>query len=327
MNDAKVALADVKVGSGFERVLEEIRAKRVHHSYLLISNDDLDAKTAARRIHMEAICGCGDCENCRRAMAGSHPDLVEVQVFGTQVLVDQVRQAARSAYLAPVAGPRKTIVIGEAQRMNPNAQNALLKVLEEPAPSTTIVLTASDSEGLLLTVRSRTVLVSLEASDDGHNLPELDSDIREELLTWLASGPFNAGRALDVAASCLATLKSAREDVTSEAPDEFSSLTKREHDDRAKRKGRLVEHEMASAILEEVATFARDVVASASGHADIRNPELRKKIEKLSAVRGIRPRAIRLLEQCVEARRRLEANANVTLVLEWIMLAVCAAFD
>jgi len=110
---------------------------------------------------------CRACRGCRLVAGGNHPDLHRLgpEGPGGQVVIgDSARPAARGvrnlvaelAYL-PVEGGHRVAIVEHAERMNEDAQNALLKTLEEPPPRTTIILCADEEDRLLPTVRSRCV--------------------------------------------------------------------------------------------------------------------------------------------------------------------------
>src|SRR5471032_3110539 len=110
---------------------------------------------------------CHDCRGCRLIAGANHPDLHRLgpEGPGGQVVIgDSARPAGRGvrnlvaelAYL-PVEGGHRVAVVEHAERMNEDAQNALLKTLEEPPARTTIVLCADEEDRLLPTVRSRCV--------------------------------------------------------------------------------------------------------------------------------------------------------------------------
>ena len=94
-------------------------------------------------------------EVSRRALRGLHPDVVEFEPDGNQILVAQADAIMREAYRSPIEGDRKIVIVLEADRLNEASSNKLLKTLEEPPTSTTMVLVTSSPDDLLDTVRSR----------------------------------------------------------------------------------------------------------------------------------------------------------------------------
>ena len=143
-------------------------ASRLSQSYIIAapSADDCDAQAA--RLAARAVCSgvepkpCGKCRDCRKAAAGIHPDIIDVRRMTDdkgrpkrEIMVDQVRAMAADASILPNEAERKVYVIHEAELMNESAQNAALKLLEEPPAWVVFILCTVNSERLLPTVRSR----------------------------------------------------------------------------------------------------------------------------------------------------------------------------
>lgn len=134
---------------------------------------------------------CGHCRACRKTLLGIHPDVITVAPGldsqgrkRREMTVDQVRAVAATAAVMPNEGRRKAYVIEDADTMNTQAQNALLKLLEEPPESAAFILEAANASLLLPTVRSRCEMI--RANADAEASPEAESDARE-LLGALAS--------------------------------------------------------------------------------------------------------------------------------------------
>lgn len=127
-------------------------------------------KTAAFDIACALFCehgrACGECGPCRRMIAGSNPDYTLFNPDGLIIKVDDVREIRRLSFILPSESNHKIFVINCANMMNVQAQNALLKVLEEPL-STIFILLCDNLQSLLQTVRSRCmVFSSCELSDE-----------------------------------------------------------------------------------------------------------------------------------------------------------------
>lgn len=138
---------------------------------------------------------CGGCRGCAWVAAGSHPDRVAIS-YGlrddgqprTEIVVDQVRELSARLAMRPHAGGWQVATIDPADRLNPNAANALLKTLEEPAADTVIVLVADEPTRLPATIRSRCQLVEARFPD------------RTLALAWLAGQGIDAAEAGDALA-------------------------------------------------------------------------------------------------------------------------------
>lgn len=151
------------------------------HAYL-VSGGGPDSRTElAKRLTAAYLCEgetspggsspCGVCRACRKAAAGVHPDvsLTAPPPDKREIGVDQIRALRAGAYIRPNEGRRKVYVIDPADTMNPAAQNALLKVLEEGPAYAAFLLLAEQPGRLLDTVRSRCELLALppeEAAPD-----------------------------------------------------------------------------------------------------------------------------------------------------------------
>jgi DNA polymerase III subunit delta' len=106
---------------------------------------------------------CRACLACRKVESGTHPDVHRLapEGAGGQIRIGQVQALGAELALLPLEGRCRMAVIEQAQRLNPDAQNALLKLLEEPPARVTIVLAADEPSGLLPTVISRCARVRL----------------------------------------------------------------------------------------------------------------------------------------------------------------------
>jgi len=107
--------------------------------------------------------GCGQCRACVTTMAGTHADVRRIIPEGLSIGVDEMRTIVQIASRRPSTGRWQVVVIEDADRLTEGAANALLKVVEEPPPSTVFLLCAPsvDPEDIAITLRSRCRLVAL----------------------------------------------------------------------------------------------------------------------------------------------------------------------
>ena len=158
------------------------------------------AMAAALNCAVEPNIGCGQCSSCLRIARHRHPDVHHVVPEGPLIPVATIReQVIPEAYRSPFEGRRKVFVIEEAERMNPEAQNALLKTLEEPQPDTIFILISDRSEELLDTVRSRCRTIHLEPVPEARIIELLDAEGAGEgeamLAARLSDGDIELARA------------------------------------------------------------------------------------------------------------------------------------
>src|SRR6516225_2515010 len=135
--------------------------------------------------------GCGRCRACATTIAGTHADVRRVIPEGLSIGVDEMRAIVQIASRRPTTGHRQIVVIEDADRLTEGAANALLKVVEEPPPSTVFLLCAPsvDPEDIAITRRSRCRLVALVTpSVDAIARVLVDSDGLDEAdARWAAS--------------------------------------------------------------------------------------------------------------------------------------------
>ncbi len=114
---------------------------------------------AARLLCLVPVQGqpCGECRSCLLLKSQSHPDLFKAEIpeDKAQLPVDVIREFTQGLQLTPSIGPHRVGLIEEADQMNTNAANALLKTLEEPSPRSWLILVSDDPESLPATILSR----------------------------------------------------------------------------------------------------------------------------------------------------------------------------
>jgi DNA polymerase III subunit delta' len=150
-----------------------VRGGRRHHAYILACPELEPTMALATAVAAALVCetpndgdGCGTCSGCRKRAAGNHPDVLAVAPGekGT-ITIEQVRDIVSRLGMHAVVARTKVVVVSRADAMNPAAQNALLKTLEEPPGATCFLLTAVRPRALLPTIRSRSQIVRLAPSD------------------------------------------------------------------------------------------------------------------------------------------------------------------
>jgi DNA polymerase-3 subunit delta' len=103
----------------------------------------------------ESFRACGQCEPCRKLARGNHPDFIFVEPETQKIKIDQIRRIMHQAHFRPIAHRRRWVLLNESDCMNENAQNSLLRTLEEPPEDTHFILINHSLERLLPTIRSR----------------------------------------------------------------------------------------------------------------------------------------------------------------------------
>lgn len=162
-----------------EMFRRSLRRGRMSHAYLFLGPDGVGKRRFGRAIAQCLLCerfeddvleACGECSGCRQVMAGTHPDLISVgcppgkSEVPIEVFVGSHEKRGREGMchdlsLRPASGRHKVAIIDDVDRLNEESANALLKTLEEPPSYATLMLIATNLDGILPTIRSRCQLM------------------------------------------------------------------------------------------------------------------------------------------------------------------------
>lgn len=151
--------ANIRPGALFHGLIQEFASGNAVHAYLFTGPRGVGKKTLANLCARTLLCTgeqkpCGACPPCIRFLDGAHPDVLRIPGEKT-VGVDQIREAVRLTGEHTYEGGRRVILIERAEKMTAQAQNCLLKTLEEPVEGTFFFLAAEDTSALLTTIVSR----------------------------------------------------------------------------------------------------------------------------------------------------------------------------
>jgi len=144
------------------RILQQAMLKnRMAHAYLFYGMQGIGKKSVALVFAKALNCrtgqgdACGHCSSCLKVDHGNHPDLRIIEPAGQFIRIDQIRELQQQMAFRPFDGGRRTLILIDAEKMNPPAAGALLKTLEEPTQANILILISSRPYLLPLTVLSR----------------------------------------------------------------------------------------------------------------------------------------------------------------------------
>lgn len=165
-----------------EHLQNAIATKKVSHAYIIngerFSGKEFIAGIFAMALQCEkqGTDPCMECHSCKQAVTGNQPDIIRVShEKPNSIGVDDVRtQINADVAIKPYSSPYKIYIVNEAEKMTPQAQNALLKTLEEPPEYAVILLLTTNLNSLLPTIQSRCVVLNMK--------PVADSLIRDYLM-------------------------------------------------------------------------------------------------------------------------------------------------
>lgn len=134
-------------------------SQNMTHAWLFTGPPGSGRSNAAMAFAAALVCeegGCGQCVNCKTALAGSHADVELIRTEGLSIKIDEVRELITRASWSPSVANYRVVVIEDADRLTESAANALLKAVEEPGARTVWLLCAPSTTDVLPTILSRT---------------------------------------------------------------------------------------------------------------------------------------------------------------------------
>lgn len=170
------------------------KTSRVPHAMLIEGGSSDERRELSLYIAKAAVCiggnkPCDGCNPCHLVTDGNHPDVTVVtpEDGKKNIAVSQIREVRSDAFIKPHSADKRVFIIDKAQSMNEYAQNALLKVLEEPPAGVIFVLLADSRTKLLPTVISRCNLFSLPPSENA-SADNPQEETAQEFIKLLLSG-------------------------------------------------------------------------------------------------------------------------------------------
>ena len=349
---------------GHERAIAMLRrsisASRLSHAYLFTGPPGTGKRTLAIAFAMALNCQaaessiqnstaevrpdapCGLCSACQRILHGAHPDVVEVsletqaqalaQAAGKgkaappkELRIDTIREMQATVGLLPHSGRWKVYIVGDADRLNDEAANCMLKTLEEPPAHTILVLLASDEASVLPTISSRCIQVPLRAMSGATVKESLvtrwgveDTD-RAELLAALSGG--RLGYAVNLSRDTGAL------DARREHLQELTLLGKANIADRMDAASRYARQFTDArpalySMLDTWESWWRDVLIVSAQAGELAANRDQMQALAASARRNSPQRAAEAIELIADTRKQLLENVNPRLALESLALGM-----
>ena len=318
---------------GHEQIIENLKNaicyEKISHAYIFNGPDLSGKKMLAEAFAMALQCekeqsfGCMECHSCKQAISHNHPDIIYVSHEKPNTIgVDDIRTQVNSDIgIKPYSSKYKIYIIDEAEKMNPQAQNALLKTIEEPPSYGILMLLTTNADGFLQTILSRCITLNLRGVKTEVIKKNLMThyqkpDYLADICATFSQG--NVGKAIQLASSeefnvlkaaVLALLKKTEELDVGDI-----SVTARE---LSEYKPQIDEY------LDLMTMWFRDVLYYKAAE-DVNNLIYKDEvfdIKKQAAKRsyyGIEE----ILGQIQTARTRIKANVNFELTMELLLLAI-----
>ena len=306
-----------------------IESDKVAHAYLIQGETGTGKRLLADTFAQALLCSapgseaCGTCHDCRQVLSGNHPDIVYVTHEKPGLIsVDEIRkQVVGDVQIKPYNGKYKIYIIEEAEKMNQQAQSALLKTLEEPPSYVVILLLTVNAAALLETIRSRCIQLTLQpVSDELVEQYLMDHlqipDYQARLCLAFAQG--SIGKAMELASSeSFAQIRRTALMVATKVRDmdvsQIASVVRE-----------VTQYKVSiGEFLDILAVWYRDVLyfkATRTADSLIFRDQLQqiRQTAKLSSYEGIET----ILEAIRTAKQRLDANVSFDLTMELLFMTI-----
>lgn len=141
--------------------------KKISHSYMFIGTEGIGKKMIANEFAKMILCTsenqyCGQCKSCIEFDTNNNPDFKIIEPDGNSIKIEQIREFQAKVLEKPIIAGRKVYIINDSDKMTTEAQNCLLKTLEEPPEFITIILIASNENSFLTTIKSRCMIIHFD---------------------------------------------------------------------------------------------------------------------------------------------------------------------
>ena len=306
-----------------------VREDKVSHAYILNGERGAGKKMLANLFAATLLCEkggpdpCNECHSCRQAESGNHPDIIKVtHEKPNSISVDDIReQVNNTIMIKPYQGTYKVYIIPQADMMTPQAQNALLKTIEEPPEYAVIMLLTENADTLLSTINSRCVMLKLRNIKDTLIKKYLMEtmqvpDYKADMCTAFAQG--NMGRAIMLANS------EHFNEIRDEAVQLLKYINEMELSEIVQAVSRITAYKLEiNDYLDIIMIWYRDVLlykATKDMDKVVFKDQIKyiKERAKRSSYEGIEL----IIESLEKAKARLKANVNFDLVMELLFLTI-----
>ncbi len=306
-----------------------LSTRNISHAYIICGEKNSGKEFIARIFAMAIQCEkkeaepCGVCHSCKQALSKNNPDIIMVgHEKPNTISVEDIRnQVNNDIIIKPYSGEYKIYIINECEKMTPQAQNALLKTLEEPPKYAVLLLLTTNVQLLLPTISSRCVVLNVKAVSDKqitkYIMEELQlPDYKAKICAAFARG--NVGRAKQLATN------EDFEIIREEATTLLRNIKEMEINEIVTAIKKINEYHMdVTDYLDILAVWYRDVLlfkATKDANTLIFKDEIQyiKKGAQLSGYEGLE----KILKALQNTQTRLKANVNFDLAMELLLLTI-----
>ena len=163
-----------------QQLKKSIENNQISHSYLFIGIEGIGKKLLATEFAKAILClgdnkYCNNCKSCIEFDGNNNPDFLYIEPDGNSLKIEQIREMQKKVQEKPIISNKKVYIINDADKMTLEAQNSLLKTLEEPPEFATIILIGTNENAFLATIKSRCMIIHFNQIADNKMIEYLNS--------------------------------------------------------------------------------------------------------------------------------------------------------
>lgn len=188
-----------------QELINAVKLNKTSHSYLFIGTEGIGKKLIAKEFAKMLLClddnkYCDKCKSCIEFNSENNPDFNIIEPEGNSIKIEQIRELQRKVTEKPIIADKKVYIINDSDKMTIEAQNCLLKTLEEPPEFVTIILIGANENAFLSTIKSRCMILHFENIDKNIIKNYLRENFQVEINSEIMLEAFQGsiGKALEI---------------------------------------------------------------------------------------------------------------------------------
>ena len=308
-----------------KKALKEIvQQKKLSHAYMFEGLDGMGKATLSKIFIQAVLCEdtsdspCGKCQSCIKFSSGNHPDFFTVSPKALSIGIDEIRKLQDDIIIKPIESEKKVYLIEQADKMTEQAQNCLLKTLEEPPGDSLLILCVKNAGAMLRTIQSRCVSIKFEA----YKTEEIEAVLRKHNISNEESLGFASAFSQGVLGKAFLLVSDEFMQVREDILNFLSSIYGSRIENIIKTSSYFeTKKDIIGEIFDIISSWYRDLaVCKASGNERLlinfdKKDIILKNIENYSE-----QDIVRIVKKIEEARRDIKRNVNLPMVLDNMLI-------
>ncbi len=310
----------VKTTGAYKIVKGDKDNNRLSHAYLIVTPDGENLTEYLKIFASVVLCDnahpCGNCRACKLIKDNAHSDVIVYPKNGPSIKTEEVNELIGESFVKPIEGEKKIFILSQAQSMNAQAQNKLLKTLEEPPKNVHIFMGATSEFPLLTTIKSRVKKLEIPPYSESELFRALKGEYldQEKLKSAISCGDGTVGMAqINYADESLKSLTALCSEIITDM-NSSSEVLKYSNKITASKCD-------FNKFLSVMELLLNDLLLYCEGKEErVKN---KTTFETIKSAKNFRTGSvIYALERVNEAKKRKNFNANPTMLTEWLLFQI-----